>query len=147
MTKVYTIGFTQKSAMSFFESLKKNNIELVIDIRLNNTSQLAGFAKYPDIEFFLNKITDIRYIHDKTFAPEEYTLKRYKKGDIEWEEYVVEFEQTMINRKILDYIKEQYNIGNNICLLCSEASHVKCHRSLVAEKFKDVFNDIVIINL
>lgn len=147
MTNVYTIGFTQKNAIKFFESLKENNIELVIDIRLNNTSQLAGFAKYPDIEFFLNKITNIRYIHDKNFAPEEYTLKRYKKGDIEWKEYVVEFEQTMLNRKILDHIKEQYDKEDNICLLCSENSHIKCHRSLVAEKFKDVFNDIVIINL
>lgn len=147
MTNVYTIGFTQKKAVNFFETIQKNNVELVIDIRLNNTSQLAGFAKYPDIEFFLNKINGVRYIHDKKFAPDEATLKRYKKGLIKWDEYIVEFEQTMYQREILEHIKAQYYMENSICLLCSEASHDKCHRSLVAEKFKKVFNDIVIINL
>lgn len=72
MECIYTIGFTKKSAKKFFGLLKENQIELLLDVRLNNTSQLAGFSKYPDIEFFLNEICQISYISDTHFAPEEW---------------------------------------------------------------------------
>ena len=147
MNKLYTIGFTQKSAEVFFELLKKNNIETVIDIRLNNTSQLAGFAKFPDIQYFLNEICGIKYIHDKKFSPTEETLKRYKNKKIDWKKYTEEFNQTMKMRTIDKYIEETYSNYDNICLLCSEVSHENCHRSIISEKFKEQFNSISIINL
>lgn len=78
MDKIYTIGFTQKDANYFFETLKPNDIGLVLDIRLNNSSQLSGFSKYPDIKYFLKKLCTIDYIHDTKFSPTESTLKRYK---------------------------------------------------------------------
>ena len=78
MIKIYTIGFTKKTAEQFFSILNDNHIDIVVDVRLNNSSQLAGFSKYPDIEFFLDKICSIGYKHDLHFAPSESTLTRYK---------------------------------------------------------------------
>lgn len=78
MDNIYTIGFTKKSAEKFFGLLQKNGINILLDVRLNNTSQLAGFSKYPDIKYFLNQICNIQYISDTKFAPEEWILKDYK---------------------------------------------------------------------
>lgn len=147
MINVYTIGFTQKTAKQFFSILNDNNIDVVVDVRLNNSSQLAGFSKYPDIEFFLDKICHIRYKHDLNFAPNGSTLTRYKKKQINWEEYEAEFAQTMQGRKITEYIKSAYDDNVSICLLCSEPTPEKCHRRLIADYFKDAFNEVRIIHL
>jgi uncharacterized protein (DUF488 family) len=134
--KIYTIGYTKKTAETFFELLKKNNIAIVTDIRLNNTSQLAGFTKHPDIKYFLHEIAGISYNHDITFAPEKNTLLRYKKQEIDWDQYVEEFSNTMNERNITNYIKQNYKLNKKICLLCSEATATNCHRNLVADEFK-----------
>lgn len=147
MTNIFTIGFTQKTAETFFTLLKKNTISMVIDVRLNNTSQLASFSKYPDIVYFLNSICNISYKHDVSFAPTELTLSRYKKKEINWDEYVIEFSDTMAKREIMDYIRDNYKELDNLCLLCSEPTAKNCHRRLVAELFKDVFPQINIIHL
>lgn len=147
MDKIYTIGFTKKKAEDFFTLLNKNNITMIIDVRLNNTSQLAGFSKYPDIQFFLKNICNIKYKHDVLFSPSENTLSRYKKKIITWETYIEEFSETMSSRNIFNYIKKNYDISETICLLCSESTAEHCHRRLIAEKFKEVFNDLNIINL
>lgn len=149
VNEIFTIGFTKKTAEKFFELLKSNNIDVLIDIRLNNTSQLAAFSKYPDIEYFLEKICNIKYIHDNNFAPEESTLQRYKKNEINWKEYVEEFETTMSRREISKYIKDKYLYLANkkICLLCSEPTADKCHRGLVSKEFVKCFNYLNIINL
>ena len=68
----------KKDAKKFFNLLKNNNIDILIDVRLNNVSQLAGFSKYPDIEFFVNEICKATYVSDKFFSPDEATLKDYK---------------------------------------------------------------------
>lgn len=139
---VYTIGFTKKSAEKFFEVLRTEKIDMLIDIRLKNTSQLAGFAKHPDIKYFLRQMKICNYIHDLNFAPSEKTLKEYKSKLINWESYTEQFEETMKQRDIRKYISEKYADykDKNICLLCSEESHVNCHKSLVAEYFRDIFN-------
>lgn len=143
---IYTIGFTKKTAETFFNILIDNNIDVLLDIRLNNTSQLASFAKYPDIEYFLRKLVKCNYIHDLKFSPEEKTLKAYKAKDIKWDTYVEQFQNTMKERKITEYINEKYMQydGKNICLLCSEASYKECHRSIVSVYFKEAFNANVI---
>ncbi len=145
--KIYTIGFTKRSAENFYTILKTSNVNVLLDVRLNNTSQLAGFSKYPDIEFFVKELTDIKYIHDVTFAPEPYTLKNYKKGNISWEDYVIQFEETMKIRDIVNYIRNNYDDDMFYCLLCSEHTADKCHRRLVAEKFCEINNDMKIVNL
>ena len=138
---IYTIGFTKKTAEKFFGLISENNIEVLIDVRLNNTSQLAGFAKYPDIEYFSKSFLKIDYIHDITFAPTEELLKNYKSQNINWNEYEETFHQTMTKRKIKDYIKLNYKDfkDHNICLLCSEETADCCHRRLIAEYFSAVF--------
>ena len=147
MNNLYTVGFTQKTAERFFSLLIQNGIDLLLDIRLNNTSQLAGFSKYPDIEFFLSKICNIEYKHDILLSPTENTLSRYKKKIITWEIYVEEFNSTMNSRNINEYIKKTYKNNDNICLLCSEPTAEFCHRRLIAERFKRVFNGLNIIKL
>lgn len=146
--KVYTIGFTQKHAEDFYEKIKKEKIDLLIDVRLNNTSQLASFSKFPDIVYFLDKLCNVKYRHDTTFSPTDDLLKNYKKGIVSWEDYEKIFAETMEGRKITEYISEQYRDQSvsNICLLCSEATAEKCHRRLVAEYFNKVF-DAEIIHL
>lgn len=147
INRIYTIGFTKKTAEKFFCLLKENKVEIVLDIRLNNTSQLASFTKFPDIKYFLNEICGIEYIHDLSFSPSDETLKKYKSKKINWEEYVLEFNITMEERNINEYIKEHYNLDKSICLLCSEMTANNCHRSLIAKRFKDVFEVVEIINL
>lgn len=147
MTKMFTIGFTKKKAADFFNLLIENDVKLVVDIRLNNTSQLAAFAKFPDIEYFLCKICNIDYIYDKSFSPEESTLSKYKKKLISWEQYEDEFNSTMLNRSIESYIRDNYSKYDNLCLLCSEAEADQCHRRLLANIFKEQFNDLEIIHL
>lgn len=146
MNTIFTIGFTKKTAQVFFELLKNNKVNTVLDVRLNNTSQLAGFSKYPDIEFFLNEICNINYISDAKFAPTEQILKDYKKKKISWDNYVLEFNKVMDSRKIDEYIEIKYKnyAYDNICLLCSEEKHINCHRSLVARHFSDVLGGNVV---
>jgi len=147
MNKIYTIGFTQKNAEKFFGLIKNNGISLLVYVRLNNTSQLAAFSKYPDIEFFLKEICGCGYKHEICFAPEDSTLSRYKKKDIGWDSYVEEFSETMKKRNIKDYIKNNYDIPMDICLLCSEATPEYCHRRLIAELMHEVFPKAEIIHL
>lgn len=147
MNKLYTIGFTKKKAEEFFNLIKQNDIKMILDIRLNNTSQLASFTKYPDISFFLKVICDIDYIHDINLAPTQIILNEYKKNIIDWNGYEKEFIEIMKKRNIYDYIKLNYNYVDGICLLCSEPKSDKCHRRLIANIFKEVFDDLKIINL
>ena len=104
--KVYTIGFTQKNARTFFNLLRENNVKKVIDIRLNNTSQLAAFAKGEDLKFFLTEFCKIDYIHDTAFAPTEVLLKGYKNKEVSWLDYEKEFSRIMERRNIKEYILE-----------------------------------------
>lgn len=147
--EIYTIGFTKKSAQKFFCLLQNNSIDIVFDIRLNNTSQLAGFTKYPDIEFFLKRICNIKYCHDIKLAPTDQILHDYKKNKITWDDYVDLFDQLMERRKIDEYLVCNYSVlfkNNKVCLLCSEDKPEKCHRSLIAARLSKIF-DIEIVNL
>lgn len=146
MDKIFTIGFTKKTAQVFFELLKKNKVNIVLDIRLNNTSQLAGFSKFPDIKYFLEELCAIGYICDVKFAPTEQILKDFKAKKIEWDEYVLQFNEVMNLRKINEYIKVKYDncAYDNICLLCSEEKPINCHRSLVAKHFSEVLGGNIV---
>lgn len=140
MDDIYTIGFTKKSAEGFFELLQEKHIEIILDVRLNNTSQLAGFSKYPDIKYFLGKICNIQYISDIQLAPEEWILKDYKDKKITWDQYVIHFNELMEKRNITEHIKSCYDVlnGKRICLLCSEEKADHCHRLLIAQRFKEI---------
>ena len=148
--KLYTIGFTKKSAQQFFEILDRNKIQKVIDIRLNNSSQLAGFSKGTDLEFFLKKLCNIKYVHDIELAPTKEILSDYKKKKISWEEYEVNFISLLNKRNSNNNIVNKfYDEIDGVCLLCSEQLADNCHRRLVAEYLKEKLTDynIEIIHL
>ncbi|MDB9476933.1 DUF488 family protein [Dolichospermum circinale] len=128
---LFTIGFTQKKAEQFFETLTKAGVKRVIDTRLNNVSQLAGFAKKTDLQYFLQKICGIEYIHILDLAPTKDILDAYKKKEITWDSYEQKFNQLMTQRQIER--KLSIDIIDKSCLLCSELKPHNCHRRLVAE--------------
>jgi len=129
--KLYTIGFTKKSAEQFFGALMAAGVRRLIDIRLNNTSQLAGFAKREDLRYFLRAICQIDYLHRPELAPTQEILDRYKKGGGDWERYREDFLGLMTERRIEQRFPME--ILDQSCLLCSEPTAEHCHRGLVAE--------------
>ena len=147
MKQLFTIGTAKKSAENFFKFLEYNEVKFVIDVRLNNTSQLCGFSKYPDIKFFLNKISNIEYVVDNQLAPTQDLLMTYKNKNIDWEKYVEEFNKLMKKRDIIRYIKTMYEDLDKYCLLCSEQKPDHCHRRLLAELIRDNFEDYQIVHL
>ena len=142
--KLYTIGFTQKSAREFFNKVKNYNIDLLIDIRLNNVSQLAGFAKGKDLEYFLKEICSCEYAHDAVFAPTKDLLDNYRANKTSWKEYEDVFAKIMTDRQIEVRFKKLYSNYEKICLLCTEPTAEQCHRRLVAEYLQKHFDDIEI---
>ncbi|MCB0212867.1 MAG: DUF488 domain-containing protein [Anaerolineae bacterium] len=145
MIKLYTIGFTEKSAKKFFELLEQNQVRKIIDTRINNTSQLSGFAKGKDLSFFAKRIANIGYEHKLNFAPTKELLRQYRKKEISWDEYTKEYLQLLDAR----HIKEATNFESlhESCLLCSEHSPELCHRKLLAEYLQEINPDIQIIHL
>ena len=133
MSTLFTIGFAGKSAGVFFDSLIKHRVRIVIDIRLNNKSQLAGFTKKDDLRYFLKEIAGIEYVHSLDLAPTEKLLKDYRTNRISWSD---------LERSLVELVRKRQVIGNystndldRACLLCSEHDAKKCHRSLIAELF------------
>lgn len=129
--EIYTIGFTQKSAKTFFNLIRSSNVSTLLDVRLNNVSQLAGFAKRDDLRFFLKELCNTEYLHVPELAPTKDILNEYKKGDISWEAYEDKFFNLMARRNIEKSVKPA--LLSNSCLLCSEHKPHFCHRRLVAD--------------
>jgi uncharacterized protein (DUF488 family) len=136
MITLYTIGFTKKTAQQFFELLKKNNVKTLVDIRINNSSQLAGFAKGCDLSYFTKEICDINYIHIVDFAPTKELLSDYQNKKIDWTEYQKIYRELIENRKIAS--KYSAKDFDNACFLCSEDSPEQCHRGLLTEYYKEI---------
>jgi uncharacterized protein (DUF488 family) len=130
---IYTVGFTQKSAKHFFELIKNNHIDLLLDIRLNNKSQLAGFTKGDDLHYFLNEICQCDYKHCVEYAPTKEIMDGYKKKALPWNEYVRQYTALIKQRGIYKQFMQQYHHYTHICLLCSEPTADNCHRRLLAE--------------
>lgn len=140
--KIYTIGFTKKLAEDFFSILKRNSISMLIDIRLNNASQLAGFSKGTDLKFFLKELCEIDYTHDIKLAPTKEILDDYKKNKITWSQYEKRFNDLLTCRNITKHLNNYLTQSRDICLLCSESTPENCHRRLVAEYVEKHFPDL-----
>ena len=140
-----TIGFTKKTAQEFFELLTKANVKRVIDTRLNNVSQLAGFAKKKDLQYFLKEIANIDYIHLVDLAPTKDILDDYKKKKGEWSVYETKFKDLITQRKIEKKLNPE--MIEDACLLCSEAKPHHCHRRLFAEYLSNYWGNININHL
>lgn len=145
MIKLYTIGFTKKNAEKFFDLLKSNEVNKIVDTRVNNTSQLSGFAKGKDLKFFAKELNNINYQHNLDFAPTKELLSKYRKGEMTWRKYEQEYLDLLDFRKVSKKIDVK-DLHKN-CLLCSEHTAEKCHRRLLAEYFQEVNNDVEIIHL
>jgi uncharacterized protein (DUF488 family) len=142
---VYTIGFTKTTAESFFTRLQKAGVKTLLDVRLNNVSQLAGFAKKNDLRYFLKVICGIDYAHQPDLAPTQDLLDAYKKEGGNWADYEKRFLDLMASRRIEGTVPR--NLVNEACLLCSEDKPAHCHRRLVAEYLRDKWGDLEIRHL
>ena len=144
--EIHTIGFAKKSAAEFFDALRRAGIRRLIDVRLNNSSQLAGFTKRDDLRYFLREICGADYRHELALAPSKEILDAYKKGQISWEEYETRYvalltergAETAVDRRLFDA---------PAVLLCSEPTAEHCHRRLAAEYLAGKWEDVRIVHL
>ena len=143
--RLFTIGFTQRSAKDFFTTLKQHDVQKIIDVRLNNTSQMAGFTKRRDLCYFLENLCDCKYVHRITWAPTQDLLDDYRNKTINWGDYKSRFLDILYKRQI----ENETNVDdlNLSCLLCSEYDANACHRRLVAEYLQARFPNVKIVNL
>jgi uncharacterized protein (DUF488 family) len=144
--EVYTTGFTQKSAEQFFRSLQRAGIRRLVDVRLNNSSQLAAFSKRDDLAYFLRVICQAEYWHEPLLAPTQELLDEYKKRKGSWDEYERRFLRLMAERRIEERLDRQLFDVPTV-LLCSEHTAEHCHRRLVLEYLRDKWGDLQIAHL
>lgn len=143
--KIYTIGFTRKTAERFFGLLRAAGTTTLVDVRLNNISQLAGFAKRDDLKYFLNEICGVNYSHRLELAPTQSMLDDYKKHGTSWTAYEDRFLELMQHRRVEDTVPQ--DLLDNAVLLCSEDKVYHCHRRLVAEYLAQRWDDVTIEHL
>ena len=144
--KIYTIGFTGKSAREFFDLLNSTDAKYLADTRLNNNSQLAGFTKKGNIEYFVEKLTRLEYVELSSLAPEKEMFQQYRK-DGDWDLYESRYIRLMERRSVLESI-ERGLLAEGVVLLCSERTPEKCHRRLAAEYLKmNRFPEVEILHL
>jgi len=143
--QLFTIGFRKKSAEQFFSILRTAGVRRLLDIRLKNVSQLAGFTKRDDLRFFLQEICHAEYHHIPECAPTDEILKEFKKKGGTWEAYVQRFVPLIGSRRVETILTpELLDYG---CLLCSEPTPEKCHRRLVAEYMMERVSGLIVTHL
>jgi uncharacterized protein (DUF488 family) len=138
--EIYTIGFTRTTARDFFGRLKRAGIRRLIDVRLSNSSQLAGFAKRDDLEFFLAELCDAEYVHEPLLAPTQELLDGFKKDKGAWEDYADGFDALLRERRIEEVCSPSFFAGPS-ALLCSEPTAEHCHRRLIVEYLQRAWPD------
>ena len=145
MLNLFTIGYTKKSAEKFFGIISENRIEIVADVRLYNSTQLAGFSKSADLQYFLKRICNCNYIALKQLAPNPSLFENYKNGNTPWNEYEKIYNKFLETEANLDFFYAFKN--KRICILCAESAPTYCHRRLIAEKVAKIYNDVNIKHL
>jgi len=144
--EIYSIGFTQKSAREFFEILRVNRIDRLLDIRLNNTSQLAGFAKASDLPYFLQEICGTEYKHELLLAPTQDILDSFKKQSGDWDIYSKAYLALIAARKVEGELCQE-SFTKRTVLLCSEPTADHCHRRLALEYLQARWDNVAIRHL
>lgn len=144
--EICSIGFTQKTADQFFTLLRGAGIRRLLDVRLNNSSQLAAFTKRDDLQFFLKEICGADYRHEPLLAPTQEILDEFKKSKGSWQDYETKFLALMTERKIEDRIDRSLFSVPTV-LLCSEPTAEHCHRRLVLEYLRERWGDLTIRHL
>jgi uncharacterized protein (DUF488 family) len=143
--KLFTIGFTKKSAEEFFTILRNAGVNRIVDVRVNNTSQIAGFAKARDLKYFLQAIAKIDYVHIPDFSPTQEILDDFKKHKGSWANYECRFVDLMVKRRVAEIAANL--LCDRDCLLCSEHIPEHCHRRLVAEQIQKHMDNVEVIHL
>ena|SRR5258706_16169324 len=144
--EIYSIGFTQKTAERFFGLIRSNGIRRLLDVRLNNVSQLAGFAKRDDLAYFMGEICNADYIHEPMLAPSQEMLDAYKKARGNWEEYAGRFLSLMAERRIEDHLDRALFEVRTV-LLCSEPTAEHCHRRLILDYLDEKWGGVSAVHL
>jgi uncharacterized protein (DUF488 family) len=144
--EVFTIGFTKKTAAEFFGILQRRGIKRLIDVRLNNVSQLAGFTKREDLQYFLRQLCGADYVHERLLAPTQEMLDAYKKNKGKWEDYERDFLALMAERKIEERL-DRALFAVPAVLLCSEPAPENCHRRLVTDYLRIKWEDVEVTHL
>jgi uncharacterized protein (DUF488 family) len=145
MNRIYTIGHNKKSLRKFIELLRQARVTNVIDVRLNNTSQLVGFAKKEDLSFIL-ELVNIKYEHLPQLAPTQELRKRFKQ-DKNWDEYKDAYLRLLDEQDALAFLEQFSEAKQVLCLLCSEDKPDRCHRRLLAEYMQSHFPNIEVCHL
>jgi len=145
MKTLFTMGFTQKSAEEFFSTLKSAGVRRIVDVRLHNTGQLAGFTKRDDLVYFLRAIGDIDYIHVQALAPTAEMLRAYRDGVTSWDAYARQFSALIKERRVEETLRG--TLVDRDGLLCSEPTADQCHRRLVAEYLQRHWKGLTIQHL
>jgi uncharacterized protein (DUF488 family) len=144
--EIYTIGFTKKTAGEFFELLKKHEIDMLMDVRISNMSQLAGFTRREDLRYFLGELAGAEYIHEPRLAPTPELLKAYRSKTLTWSDYEGAFLELMSERQVEESISRNLFNGKTV-LLCSEATPERCHRRLVVEYLDRAWGNVQAVHL
>jgi len=144
-TRIFTIGFTKKSAKQFFELLRGAGVRSIVDVRLNNVSQLAGFSKQDDLDYFARIILDAGYRHETSLAPTKDLLKGYQSKALSWPEYEASYRKLLVERRVESRLVPQDFA--DACLLCSEPGPEQCHRRIAAEYLQLHWSDLKVSHL
>lgn len=145
--EIYTIGFTQKSAERFFRLLIDVKIQRLVDVRLNNVSQLAGFSKRDDLAYFVRELCGASYEHEPLLAPSQGILDEFKKRRGAWSAYEVAFLDLMKTRRVEERLDRAAFAERRSVLLCSEPTAEHCHRRLVVDYLGTQWGDVSAIHL
>lgn len=140
--RLFTIGFTKWTAQDFFQALRENGIRRLIDVRLSNTSQLAGFSKRDDLSYFLRTILDVEYTHEPLLAPTRDLLNEYRQKRLDWDEYALRFLQLLEARGV-ERLYDPSAFDHPTVLLCSEWSQERCHRRLIVEYLNNKWGPLI----
>ncbi|MDL2246760.1 DUF488 domain-containing protein [Methanobrevibacter sp. OttesenSCG-928-K11] len=141
--KIFTMTSSGKSAEEFFNKINENKVDLVLDIRLHNYSQLLGFTKGSDLEYFLNKLSSCKYVHDKVFCQTEENLTNYRKKIISWNDFEKDYSELIDKRNMVQVFSKEYGNYDNVLILCSGKSPKICHGRLLAQKLAKSPDDVV----
>lgn len=141
--EIFSAGTSGTTARAFFERLRQADVSLVVDTRLNNVSQLAGFTKYPDLPYFVERLLGVEYVHELALAPEQDMLKAYRNKEISWQQYESRYVELLETRGVQDLIDRDV-WGDRPLLLCSEHTADFCHRRLAADYLERRWGDSVV---
>jgi uncharacterized protein (DUF488 family) len=144
--EIYPVGVTGRSASDFFKVLSDASVRRVLDTRLHNTSQLAGFSKKGDFEFFLRRVSGVEYKHELLLAPTEELLKAYKRRDLRWDDYAAGY-LTLLRERNVEHVLSSESFRVPTALLCAEHKPDHCHRRIAAEHLAETWPDVSIRHL